>query len=294
MHTPSEQAANTHLGLTSHLNPAQGAPHPSSLQGAPWLPTPLPHRTEQTVSTEGEPRPRDPWGSSCEGLAPLRSGRLLKARRCGRSCPPAARRRAPFPGFCSIRAQELDLRNDSRDPQIGPGAFSGLRRLRTPLCAHPDPGVSGKVTRRTDTARQSASHSPSRAPSYTSARGAPRVPQSFPSAPRKVSEEQSSPVAVAGGMAGEESSQSAFPPMAHQGRRKKTENQRKKKRSRPTFPVAAPPRVRSGPGRGLPGAGRGSPGGRAPGGRALTSVGARERRAPRSPSGRSWLRQPPL
>lgn len=70
------------------------------------------------------------------------------------------------------------------------------------------------------------------------------------------------------------SSESAFPPMAHQGRRKKTENQRKKKRSRPTFPVAAPPRARSGPGRGLPGAGRGPPGGRAPGGRALTSVGA--------------------
>lgn len=56
--------------------------------------------------------------------------------------------------------------------------------------------------------------------------------------------------------------------------KKKTESQRKKKTSRPTFPVAAPPRARFGPGRGLRGAGVGPPGGRAPGGRALTSVSA--------------------
>lgn len=83
--------------------------------------------------------------------------------------------------------------------------------------------------------------------------------------------------------------------MAHQGR-KKNRNERKKKTSRPTFPVAAPPRARSGPGRGPSGCRSRAPGGPSAG-RPRTYLGQCPGRGAlrvlRAPGGRSWPRQPP-
>lgn len=122
------------------------------------------------------------------------------------------------------------------------------------------------------------------------------MPQSFPSAPRKVSEEQSSPVAAAGGMAGEEKLGVSIPSDGSPREEEKNRKPEEEKTLPPHLPCCSTTscslRAREGPSRSWP---------RAPGGpcarRPRTYLGRCHRsgahRVLRAPSGRSWLRQPP-
>jgi hypothetical protein len=110
-----------------------------------------------------------------------------------------------------------------------------------------------------------------RAPSYKPARGGAEGSSKFPGAPpgTKVSQEQSSLVAVARNMAGEEKLAVSISSDGST-REEKNEKESKKKPSSPTFPVAAPPSWS------LPAVRRPAGSwGRVPGGRALTSVSGR-------------------
>ena len=178
-----------------------------------------------------------------------------------------------FQNIYSDRAQEVGKTDDSKDPQpLGLGVFSGPPAVRAPLgTPAPVGGSPGKVTRKTDAACGSASPRSLPSPLVRGVQRGAEGASKFPGAPpgRRLAR---SKVPwrrwLETWQRRKARSQHFLLTLTREGgeKKKKAENERTNRPSRPTFPIAAPPRARS--------AGKGAREELEPGPPALTSVSA--------------------